>query len=314
MLARKPRTLVAVLCCMVILGAIVACIFTIDSSLNVEIGIFYYVWYDPCSEVSWDNAKIVDEPILGFYNSCDSAVIRQHIFWLSELDVDFVVVSWWGLCDSYGRFTDAAAKAVFKLAGEIGDDLKFAIMVEPYNRSGDFYDYAAICAHVYDEFVSPFPSVYYNGSKPFLFFFNDKNLTKNGSVPLVDDRFNIVLVGHEPYCQWIYTDLNCHAKPARIPYTAEISVTPRYDDSRVRSPNCIVNADLSQTVYDEEWKNAIRLLTERRIDTIMITSWNEYPERTAIEPHYDATAHVSDPFFLYNQTKDYIKQARSLTK
>ena len=45
----------------------------------------------------------------------------------------------------------------------------------------------------------------------------------------------------------------------------------------------------------------------------MITSWNEYPERTEIEPHYDATACNQDPYFLYNKTKNYINQLHQLS-
>jgi len=53
-------------------------------------------------------------------------------------------------------------------------------------------------------------------------------------------------------------------------------------------------------------KSAIQLWKEGRVDTILITSWNEYVERTAIEPHHDATATNSDSWFLYNETKYYI--------
>jgi hypothetical protein len=76
----------------------------------------------------------------------------------------------------------------------------------------------------------------------------------------------------------------------------------------------VIDSDLTQGIYDREWENATRLLEARKIDTIMITSWNEYPERTAIEPHYDATAYDDDPYFLYNKTKDHISQIRQLSR
>jgi hypothetical protein len=77
---------------------------------------------------------------------------------------------------------------------------------------------------------------------------------------------------------------------------------------------CVVDPNLTQGTYDREWENAIQLWRDGKIDTIMITSWNEYPERTAIEPHYDATASNRDPYCLYNQTKDYISQVHLLSK
>ena len=159
----------------------------------------------------------------------------------------------------------------------------------------------------------PYSSVYYNDTtKPLICFFNDKKLTDNGTIPL-DGRFNTVLVGQSPYVQWVYTDLDYYVQQSRVPYTNETSVTPRFDDSRYRTPSCVVDANLTQGIYDQEWKNAIQLWKDGKIDTIIITSWNEYVERTEIEPHYDKTANNTDPYFLYNKTKDYINQIQQLT-
>jgi hypothetical protein len=280
---------------------------------SLKIGIFYYVWYNPSWDFSWNKSKIVDQPILGYYNSSDTAIISQHLRDISDLGIDFVVVSWWGFYDDYGRFTDTAAKQVFKVAKDSESNLKFVIMVEPFNKSGGPYDYAEIYNHVYDNFVAPFPSFYYNDSKPLICFFNDPEhapgLTDNGAIPL-DDRFKVVLVGQQNYTQWIYTDLNIYDKPAHEPYN-QTSVTPRYDDSRIRSPSTPVDISLSQGVYDQEWKNATKLWKEEKIDTILITSWNEYPERTAIEPHYNPNATNPDPWFLYNKSKHYIEQIQA---
>jgi len=305
------RWLVALLLCILILSAVVVYLIYLPPSVNV--GIFYYVWYDPSLEVSWERSKIIDQPVLGFYNSSDPAVIRQHLIWMKELGIDFVVISWWGFYDDYGKFTDNAAKQVFKIAEDNMINLKFAIMVEPFNESGSSYDYAGIYNHIYDDFVLPHSSVYYNDGKPLICFFNDEHLTGKGTIPC-DGRFDTILVGQSDYVQWVYTDLNYYVKPTRNPYTTQTSVTPRYDDSRVRTPSCVVDPNLTQGIYDKEWENAIQLLKERKIDTILITSWNEYPERTAIEPHYDATAPNLDPYFLYNKTRDYINQIKLLVK
>jgi hypothetical protein len=44
------------------------------------------------------------------------------------------------------------------------------------------------------------------------------------------------------------------------------------------------------------------------------TSWNEFPERAAIEPHHDATAGNPDSLFLYNKTREYITEVQSFEK
>ena len=278
-----------------------------------KIGIFYYTWYDPSLEVSWDAKKIIDQPILGFYNSSDPAIIRQHLVWIEDLGVDFVVLSWWGFYDDYGKFTENVVRQVLSITRESGSNLKIAVMVEPFNQNGSAYDYATIYNHIYSKFVLPFSSVYYDDAKPLVCFFNNPNLTDSGTIPQ-DERFKTVLVGQEPYVQWIYTDLNYYVKPLQNPYTTQVSVTPRYDDSHVRTPSCVVDADLTEGIYDQEWRNAIQLLKDGKIDTIMITSWNEYPERTAIEPHHDATTSNLDPWFLYNKTRSHIQEVRLLAK
>ena len=94
----------------------------------------------------------------------------------------------------------------------------------------------------------------------------------------------------------------------------QTSVTPRYDESNLpdRPGNVTVDINLNQGTYDNEWTNAIELWKQGKIDIILISSWNEYPERTAIEPHYDATSSNTDPYFLYNKTHSYISQIRQL--
>ena len=310
------KGIVAVFLCAVIIVAFGAyLLFTPTLSQSTpKIGIFYYVWYNPDWPFSWDPAKIVDSPVLGYYNSFDPTIIRQHLIWMQDLGIDFVIISWWGFYDDYGKFTDNATKQVFETAKSINSTLKFAVIVEPFNKTGNSYDYNGIYNHIYDNFVAPYPSLYYyNGSKPAICFFNNQSLTDNGTIPR-DERFNTILVGQQNYTQWIYTDLNYKDYPAHEPLN-QISVTPRYDESNLSDRIGKVKVDiyLNESVYDKEWMNATQLFRNGSISTILISTWNEYPERTEIEPHHDATALNQDPYFLYNKTKDYITQIRQQT-
>jgi hypothetical protein len=275
-------------------------------TLKPQVGIFFYAWYNPAYDYSWKKSEIVDQPVLGYYNSSDPEIIEQQLLWIEELGVDFVVISWWGFDDEYEKFIDNATKLVFETAQSINSSLKFAIMVEPTHSRNDStmfglpYDYSGIYNHVYGTFVEPYSDLYFNCTgKPLICFFNDGILTPDGVVPS-DNRFTITLVGAEPYVQWIYTYLTGQVQN---PNARQTSVTPRYGNS--------VDVNLTEGTYDEQWQNALKLVREGKVDTILITSWNEYPERHAIEPHYDGTAADLDPYFLYTKTKQYIRQLHS---
>lgn len=181
-------------------------------------------------------------------------------------------------------------------------------MVETFNQTGKEYDYAQIYSQIYDNYVAKYPSLYYSDNKPVICFFNNENLTDHGVFPK-DDTFNVIVVGQESYTQWIYTDVNYADLPQHQPQ-GETSVTPRYDESHLqdRAKNVTVDIYLNESTYDNEWNNAIQQWRQGKIDTILISSWNEYPERTAIEPHYDTTASNQSTHYLYDKTKYYIDQ------
>jgi hypothetical protein len=128
---------------------------------------------------------------------------------------------------------------------------------------------------------------------------------------IFDSRFTSKIIGEEPYTQWMYLDL-----VRQVVRENEVSVTPRYDESRLadRQMGIQIDPQLDQGVYDCEWQKAIQLWQQGQVKTILISSWNEYYERTAIEPHFDATAVNEDPYFLYNKTETYIDQLRHLSE
>ena len=306
------KRIVAVFMCAVIVVAFGAYLIQpTRNPSNPMIGTFYYTWYNPDSSVSWDTAKIVDKPVLGYYNSCDPTIIKQHLNWMQNVGIDFVITSWWGFYDDYGTFTDTATKQVFETAQNINSTLKFAVMVEPFHVNSSSYNYAEIYNHIYDNFVAPYSSLYYKDSKPVICFFNNQSLTDNGNIPK-DERFNTVLVGQQSYTQWIYTNLNRYDYRACGDY--QTSVTPRYDESHLnRTRNLMIDIYLNESTYDTEWENAIQLWKDGKINTILISTWNEFPERTAIEPHIDATASNQSTHFLYDKTKYYINQIQQST-
>lgn len=68
-----------------------------QSSDNLEIGAFYYIWYGK-DDPSWKNlvarSKLTQkqEPYLGHYGSLDDYVISKHIDWANSAGIDFFIV------------------------------------------------------------------------------------------------------------------------------------------------------------------------------------------------------------------------------
>ena len=50
-----------------------------SASTHVNVGVFVYTWYNPSSPISWQYPKIVDKPILGFYDSSNPKVVATQI-------------------------------------------------------------------------------------------------------------------------------------------------------------------------------------------------------------------------------------------
>jgi hypothetical protein len=283
---------------------------------HVQVGTFYYLWYDPHDigqdrPLNWEYPKICDKPILGYYNSCETEIIAQHFKWISDLGINFIILSYWGHYNQTEWFEHClvSTHGVFKVAKDNITNVKVCIMIEPFNWTDNpAYSYAEIYNYVYDNFVTRYPTVYYRyQGKPLICFFNDEYLTPNGNIT-GDKRFSIKIIGKQSYVDWVYTDLIPVVGP--VPRNGQIPVTPRFDDSRFRYPNYTIDIDLSEGVYDNQWKRAIDYVRKGVVDVITICSWNEYPERTAIEPHWDADAYNHNPYFLYVKTKNYIQQLR----
>jgi hypothetical protein len=100
---------------------------------------------------------------------------------------------------------------------------------------------------------------------------------------------------------------------------------PRYDESRLDPHNKTGNpprniicdprldgsAEGNETpldgipLYDKQWKDVISHKKELKL--VAIATWNDFTERTQIEPCNDSTsAYKDDPFFLLNRTKYWI--------
>jgi len=91
---------------------------------------------------------------------------------------------------------------------------------------------------------------------------------------------------------------------------------PRFDETHIanRPPQYKFDVDYSEGIYIEWWEKALEYAKNGLVEVITISTWNEYPERTMIEPHWDSSAkeEYGDPFYLYNVTKSYIQKLHAL--
>jgi hypothetical protein len=84
---------------------------------------FYYPWYG--NQSHWPpNGNITDHPLLDFYASNDTSLIKEHINMAKEAGIDGFIVSWWGIND----FTDNASLHIKNVCEQ--NDFKFTFYYE----------------------------------------------------------------------------------------------------------------------------------------------------------------------------------------
>jgi hypothetical protein len=284
---------------------------------HVKVGLFYYVWYTgELGKGHWNGSSgwtVMDTPLLGFYNSSDPKVIKQHLEWFKELGIDFLIISWWGP----HSFEDDATKAIFSMVKQYDYPIQIAIMVEAYNWSG-MYDFNAIYDYINDTYVAPYESIYMKlNGMPLVCFWND-NINMTATQASRDAIHNAIgfsarIVGQTPsYVDW-YAWRPCSTSQDSIGYPnifPELSmdgftcIEPRYDDSHIGGTHTF-DGNYSDGMYDQQWRTVQEYENQGNLSIVAIYSWNEYHERSQIEPNIGPDGeYVLLPFY---KTYHYIQ-------
>jgi hypothetical protein len=280
---------------------------------------------------------VIDVPILGntstgMYASDDVTVIIQHLDWFKDAGIDFGIISWWGP----NLFEDNHTDILFTVTSSYAPWFRWVISVEDCNESGA---QRYIQDYIYKEYASP--STYANiwlddasNGKPFLFWFNGKmtNSSSDRDVIYNDTRFSAKILdqlnGFADWKTWTpYTWGG--ATSAFPPKDGFMCVMPRYDETRLdpngtmgkvrdRCADPYLNGSywndvdpLNEPLYDYQWKEVLSNASAGKIKYVGIATWNDFTERTQIEPSYDNTsAHRDNTTYLLNQTKDYIDKLK----
>jgi len=294
---------------------------TTVSSVNIhriKIGAYYYGWYGKgLGSNHWndtDGNVVMDTPVKGFYNSQDLSTVNWQLEKMEYVGIDFIIVSWWGI----NSYTDNSTQILFSLL-DINYSIQAVIMVEPFNQSSGDYNFQTIYDYIYNTYVDAYPHVYMRlYTKPLICFYNeDVNMTKNGNLTL-DSRFTVRISGHQNYASWVYWSFDVDEPQPWIPrdqplcIDGQINVCPRYDDYYQRTPYNRFDINYSEDLYGKQWSNVISLAKQGKVNIVTISTWNEYHERTQIEPSVDMTSvYKENVYYILEKTKSYIEQLRS---
>jgi len=290
---------------------------------------------------------VVDQPLLNWYASDNIMVIDQHLDWFKYAGVDFGILSWWGPNSNNETmrlvFNETCIKTIFdeteRYESRTHYPFKWVVSVEDCNESGA---QRYIQDYIYKEYASP--NAYANiwlddasNGKPFLFWFNGKmtNSSSDREAIYNGTRFSAKILDQlKDYADWNtwtpYTWGN--ATSAFPPKNGFMCVMPRYDETRL-DPNGTMgkvrdrcadqylngsywnNTDpLNEPLYDYQWKEVLSNASAGKVQYVGIATWNDFTERTQIEPCYDNTSAYKDyPFFLLDKTRYYTSQLRIIS-
>jgi hypothetical protein len=305
---RKWLAIVIAIILLTLVGMIV--LYQNPSDSPLRIGVYYYAWYMD----DWDqyHQNCLDTPYLGKYNSANLTVIVQHLNWFKQLGIDFVVFSWWGK-DSP---SDNNIKLILNQIAENYTDLQFFIMVEPfgdgwleaYDNSTKTYRFNLIYDYIDDTYISQFNSNCFclDGNAVVGFYDGPDREFAKDVIPS-DNRFSLRIIGCHTDDDWEYEVPNPSLSSQPVCRDGEISVCPRYDAHGRHE-----DVNYTEGLYDAQWNKAISEVKQGKVKIITIISWNEFAERTQIEPTYDVTSAFKDPFYLFDKTQGYIEEVKEI--
>lgn len=297
----------------------------------IPVGAYYYAWYGLPANNHWSNGVCTitnDTPVLGRYDSLNSSVIQWQVREAQSAGISFFIVSWWG--PSAGNTTgngqiNYAVQNFFRVLSSMHTNFKAAIMIDGYNSSLDYNGYLNLYNYVYSNFVQPYNSNYfYFEGKPLLTIFNTPN--PQSEHPPSTNMFMVETLGNAPnpvdWSLWSVgnvshpsTGLAVINKPENFTPSVGaggyVSVTPRFDDSLLYDSGCrsgglILDQNYTLGLYQSQWNYV--LSHRSNVSIVVIYSWNEYLERSFIEPAVSYTTPDLSPYYLLNLTSNFTRE------
>lgn len=263
---------------------------------------FYYTWFD---ENTWNYATVPDLPATP-YVSRDRAAMGRQIEQAQRAGIDAFLVAWYG---PNGDSNQTEANLTALLDEAAARNFRIGILFEttsPFlNGTGDA---AAALAHALNVHAAH-PAFLRVDGRPVIFFWRptlwsveswrsirDQVDPARNAIWIaegVDMSYQAVFDGHHLYS-------NTWNPPSDLDYTNQkfarwtaaasqqqgthkrwvATVMPGYDDTRTGRGNAFAQSREGGGYYERSWQAAIASAP----DWIVITSFNEWPEGTYIEP------------------------------
>jgi hypothetical protein len=245
------------------------------------VGVHYFTWYERES-VRWGNGGTslvpddTQKPELGWYDSSDVATIDRHIEQLEAAGFDFIILQMWvmkpHIWATTHRFFDRLK----------GRRLKAVVMLDGLYE-GLPSEVAGWVRRARAEFGDS-PNYFFLRGQPLVLLYSARldfpvpgiqvrNVYWAARYAQGDNRFNAdqLLYPHD----WPFWS------PAPQPVVnGVVPVLPGYTDAHLGRTESMEYSRNAGRMYHEQWQRALAL----RPEFIIVYSWNEHFERTAIEP------------------------------
>ncbi len=281
---------------------------------------------------------VTDEPAYGFYSSDDESVIARQLADMEAAGINVILVSWWGSGDSdwdgheENRESMAMVRATRTLLNYIAENslpFKVALLVEPYMRNPSAEEMTSahrqtilndLWATIYWDYID---QMFYMGGQPLVVAWDPVWLEPDG-----ENRFTVKNWGSlgdpgwkksdrpaDRYLDWNWYP-NLDLLETMISEDGMYVVFPRYDEYWLRLGGYVppdvpanypprVDPLLTELAYERAWQVAVD--NRDRIELLVVNSWNEHKEHTAIEPTQPGS-HVSAGRTLLEKTAHYYQQ------
>lgn len=244
------------------------------------VGVHYFAWYQSDAD-GWRNHATrvpadAPKPALGWYNSADASVVTAHIRQLEETGFDFVAVhaipalpqTWSNAHTFFDQLSTHRLKAVLVLD---------SLYDEPPAVKAHWVERATI------EFGSNSRYLRLHGQPLVMLFSTHLDFDTPGALV----RNVYWTYRYDPGSNTFNGDRGLEPRdwafwaPTPQPLTnGMVPVIPGYADAALGRPQSMVHERNNGEMYRQQWQRALALHPE----VILVYSWNEYFERTAIEP------------------------------